>query len=378
MHQNGLSASRVIIITHEFYPRKGGISTYVQEMAKSLSLAGVSTTVWAPSHPAIETQTFPYPIRELPLKGTQNWSCRMKLAREFLRSHAELRDEILYLPEPGPIRAMLYLQFFKAFAPRRLVLTLHGTEILRLSSPIHRKLLFERLLRRANRIGVVSRNVHALLEERFPSLQSKSRLTSGALRSDLSYETSWRKSNPEFTTILTVGRLHQRKGQLCLLKAINRLSDSAKEKILLRFVGPENNKRYAAQVRQYANRNQLRVSFEGEVSDESLSDCYRDADIFAQTSIQYGKSIEGFGLSYLEASAFGLPIIAFRTGGVSDAVVDNKTGLLCEAGAIEDLARNIRRLISGRDLRKRLGQAGRVWASKFSWKHNVEELFSGL
>ena len=378
MHQNGLPASRVIIITHEFYPRKGGISTYVQEMAKSLSLAGVSITVWAPSHSEIKTHTFPYPIRELPLKGTQNWSCRMKLAREFLRSHAELRDEILYLPEPGPIRAMLYLQFFKAFAPRRLVLTLHGTEILRLSSPIYRKLLFERLLRRANRIGVVSRNVHALLEERFPSLQSKSRLTSGALRSDLSYETSWRKSNPEFTTILTVGRLHQRKGQLCLLKAINRLSDSAKEKIHLRFVGPENNKRYAAQVRQYANRNQLRVTFEGEVTDESLSDCYRDADIFAQTSIQYGKSIEGFGLSYLEASAFGLPIVAFRTGGVSDAVVDNKTGLLCEAGAIEDLARNLRRLISERDLRKRLGQAGRVWASEFSWKHNVEALFSGL
>ena len=65
------------------------------------------------------------------------------------------------------------------------------------------------------------------------------------------------------------------------------------------------------------------------------------------------KSIEGFGFVYLEASYFELPIIANRVGGVEDAVIDGKTGLLANPGDINGLTNLIKELVENENLRKR-------------------------
>ncbi len=62
--------------------------------------------------------------------------------------------------------------------------------------------------------------------------------------------------------------------------------------------------------------------------DDELSEIYDSADIFAMTSVDYGSSVEGFGLVYLEAAAHRLPVVAHAVGGVAEAIVDEVTGLL--------------------------------------------------
>jgi glycosyltransferase involved in cell wall biosynthesis len=74
--------------------------------------------------------------------------------------------------------------------------------------------------------------------------------------------------------------------------------------------------------------------------------------------------IEGFGISYAEASASGKPVIAGRCGGTEDAVQDGVTGVLVDPHDVAALARTIRVLLSNRPLADRLGRAGREWVSK--------------
>ncbi|MBL4575960.1 MAG: glycosyltransferase family 4 protein, partial [Opitutaceae bacterium] len=110
--------------------------------------------------------------------------------------------------------------------------------------------------------------------------------------------------------------------------------------------------------------------------EEELFNLYRAADIFAMTSINYGKSVEAFGLVYLEASAFALPIIAHDVGGVSEAVLHEETGFLISPGNPRALTEAFFRLITDKNLRMQLGQNGFNWAKKQSWQDSAKILLN--
>ncbi len=117
------------------------------------------------------------------------------------------------------------------------------------------------------------------------------------------------------------------------------------------------------------------MRFFGNIPDEELSEVYDRSDIFALTSINLGQSVEGFGLVCLEAAAHGLPIVAHRVGGVPEAVRDGVTGLLVTPERPAELAAAFERLIHDASLRKRLGDAGRIWAARNCWAENASTLF---
>ncbi len=77
-------------------------------------------------------------------------------------------------------------------------------------------------------------------------------------------------------------------------------------------------------------------------------------DVFALTSRR-----EGMSNAILEAMACGLPVLATRTGGNAELIVDGETGLLIESGRVESLVRALRMLTSRADLREAMGTAGR-------------------
>src|SRR6185503_1668577 len=126
--------------THEFYPKRGGIATFAEEMARAAAGLGYQIEVWAQAAAAAETKPeWPFAVRRLRLKGTHDLWCQVQLARELFRQRGRLRGAVVYLPEPGPMLTMMLLQFFDTFRPARLILTFHGSEILKFSrSPLRR------------------------------------------------------------------------------------------------------------------------------------------------------------------------------------------------------------------------------------------------
>jgi hypothetical protein len=93
----------------------------------------------------------------------------------------------------------------------------------------------------------------------------------------------------------------------------------------------------------------------GLIDDESILPLiYGAIDIFVGTAVE-----EAFGQTLLEASACGLPVVAFDVGGVSDVIVHGETGMLIEQLAVEPMLAAIDGLIENPEMRKELGQGGR-------------------
>lgn len=174
--------------------------------------------------------------------------------------------------------------------------------------------------------------------------------------------------------ILSVGSIKPRKGLHVSLEAFARVKQHIPS-ARYQLVGSldEHQSGYIARLRQYVADHQLSgVEFLGALSDEALRQCYRDASVFLLTPQQVGLAFEGFGLVYLEAGAYGLPVIGTRTGGVADAVRDHETGFLADPGDVEGIAQALLRLLSDPDLARRMGCANRAWAEALTWKKCAE------
>ncbi len=111
---------------------------------------------------------------------------------------------------------------------------------------------------------------------------------------------------------------------------------------------------YAARVRALG-RQRLGdpVTFAGWRAD--VVDVLNAADVVLHAGV-----IEGGPLSLLEAQACGKAVVAYRTGGVPDSVVDGVTGLLAPARDVGGLASRIRTLIGDAERRAAMGRAARV------------------
>lgn len=163
--------------------------------------------------------------------------------------------------------------------------------------------------------------------------------------------------------ILTVARLDLHKGHDRSLEALALVKSMGLDfEYLIVGKGDEENR-----LRQITKRLGLeeKVRFAGYLPDDELPGAYAGADFFLMASREIpGRLdlIEGFGISFLEASASGLPVIAGRSGGVVDAVRHGETGILVSADDPKEIAEAIRLLLTDPQVCRRLGSEGRRWA----------------
>ncbi len=116
-------------------------------------------------------------------------------------------------------------------------------------------------------------------------------------------------------------------------------------------------------------------AFTGGLDDDELGAVYARCTLYVQASRTLARSVEGFGLSFLEAGFYGRPSAGFRSGGVAEAVVDGQTGLLVPEGDVSALTAAIIRLLVDDALRKRMGAAAREHALGLRWEDAARVLF---
>jgi len=88
-----------------------------------------------------------------------------------------------------------------------------------------------------------------------------------------------------------------------------------------------------------------------------------------------GLDVEGLGMVFLEAAACGLPVIAGRSGGSTDAVIDGENGLLVDGDSVEAVASAVADLLCDPARAAAMGERGRAWvAEAWSWESTVADL----
>jgi len=106
----------------------------------------------------------------------------------------------------------------------------------------------------------------------------------------------------------------------------------------------------------------------GVVDEQALENEYASGDVFAMPS-----RYEGFGMPYIEAMRYGVPVIGTHVGGIPE-IVPPDTGILIKPDDVDDLCKAISHLGTSREARLRLGDAGHAWSERFHWDRVIDKL----
>lgn len=165
------------------------------------------------------------------------------------------------------------------------------------------------------------------------------------------------------------GRISLGKGQAILLKAATRLQGNVQ--FLLVGAAPFGEENYLAELQEQAAKAGLieRVKFTGFRSD--VNAMMQLCDIVVHPAIHP----EAFGRTIVEAQLSRTPVVATNTGGVGELISHGKTGLLCDPGDANQIAARIEELLSNKELRDEIIEAGYEFAVKnFSLQATFDRL----
>ena len=172
--------------------------------------------------------------------------------------------------------------------------------------------------------------------------------------------------------ITTLARVEKRKGHKFIINAVSELKYKFPNMLyLIAGKGP-----YLEEIKRHVRMLRLEeyIMFLGWITEPEKSLVLQNSDLFVMTPTSVGESVEGFGMVFIDAAFHGIASIGSMSGGISDAVINNQTGLLCDEGDQKGITKNIDILLSDKELRNELGNNGKLRARRdYSWEAKVIE-----
>ncbi|MBY0380672.1 MAG: glycosyltransferase family 4 protein [Xanthobacteraceae bacterium] len=364
---------KLLLLTSEFSPANGGIGTYAREIATAAWELAADVTVIAPDY-GKDNDDSVYPFQVSRFRGglhsMRDLPAKIRLTHSLTAKHhydvVHAADWPFFIPV-----AMARRQI-----NGRILMTVHGTEINETQTPLKRL-----AIRGAGVFGprmevaANSRFTRNLFCERFPI--EPENITSIPLGvSDFWFDgppahmsSRWKYGlEPDRIVMVTVARITRRKGHHLTLAALEMLPEEIRQSVSWLVVGPPGERDYYEEFRDMVERSPCDVRLLGAFPDENIRELYSNADVFCLTGVPDASGrVEGFGLVYLEAAACGLPSVATAIGGVADAIITERTGVLVDPN-VASVSSAIARIVTNDDLRKRMANDAHSHARTMSWR----------
>ena len=173
-----------------------------------------------------------------------------------------------------------------------------------------------------------------------------------------------------FPRLLTVSRLDQRKSHKNILMTIKNLLPKF-PKLKYVSVGDGEEKSNLVKLKKELGLKD-EVSFIYKSSEQEKVALLEKSNIFVMPSVVYKKSIEGFGISFIEAASYGKASIGGVFGGEADAIIEGKTGYLCDGDDLNKLYETLLKMMNN-DHYKELGNNALEFSKNFSWDKIVKK-----
>jgi phosphatidylinositol alpha-1,6-mannosyltransferase len=114
------------------------------------------------------------------------------------------------------------------------------------------------------------------------------------------------------------------------------------------------------------------VMFFKDISNELKNSLVAQSNIFVMPSIIYKKSVEGFGIAFIEAAQYGIPSLGGIDGGAADAIDHGKTGLICDGNDLDAIYSSINSMLENKKYLE-YGKAAKENSVKFKWNKVIEK-----
>ena len=170
--------------------------------------------------------------------------------------------------------------------------------------------------------------------------------------------------------LITVSRFDKRKNHEKVLMALRNLKQIYPDIVYICIGYGDEEKNIKELVKELDLSSQ--VMFFKEISDDLKNALIAKSNIFVMPSIIHEKSVEGFGIAYVEAAQYGVASLGGKDGGASDAIKHETTGLICDGNELEDIYSSLNSMLDNKKYSE-LGKNAREYSSKFNWSNTIEE-----
>jgi phosphatidylinositol alpha-1,6-mannosyltransferase len=362
---------KILIATIEFPPQKGGIANYLDGLAGALPVERVVVLCPknpSPSLPFKKGESYKVYRKKLISRMPFIWPKWLPMVWHLWRTARREKVEAILVGQVLPVgtAAMIIKRFLKI----PYFVSCHGMDILTAAGDPQKKKLMNKILEQAS--GVLSNSEFtkneliklAVPESKiivvYPCVTKKD-----GIPPDKILEIKNRLGLADKKIILTVGRLVARKGQDKVIEAMPVILEKIPNAIyVIVGDGPESEK---LKIKSEKLKLENNILFTGEIFEEKKAAFYQLCDLFIMMPRQIGSDVEGFGTVYLEANQYGKPVVAGRSGGVAEAVVDGVTGLIVDSENVDQISETAIKILSDENLAKKIGEQGRERVEKEFW-----------
>ena len=330
---------RYLIVTQTYPPRTGGMQNVMHAITTKLSSID-------------ETHVFPdhyFKLKNSDSKIYIHNNFSPKLLRPFIKkklvSNIYKDEDIIICDSWKSLNAVPY----KA---KKIIVFAHGQEFLSIQK---KKKRIKDNLNRVNSIVCSSSYTSKLISQLNLTNVPKAVIPpTYSLNKISNYKKNVNKKTDK-VSLLTISRLEERKGIIPVLKSLSEMNNNDKLKPFFWNICGEglqaNEIKEAIKNLNLSNNAQL----VGKVTGNEKQSFLEKADLFIMPSYKVNDSIEGFGISYIEAAAYGVPSIAGIDGGVRDAVIDSETGWCVNPLDKSALSKTLQNAINNKDIREQYG-----------------------
>ena len=169
--------------------------------------------------------------------------------------------------------------------------------------------------------------------------------------------------------LITVSRFDKRKNHEKVIMAVRNLKEVYPD-IIYTCIGygdeEDNLKKLVIELNL-----QEQVKFLKDIPNDFKNALVARSNVFVMPSIIHKKSVEGFGIAYIEAAQYGIPSIGGKDGGASDAIIHEKTGLICDGNNLDDVYSSIDQIFKENKYFE-YGKAAKENSSNFNWDKIIE------
>lgn len=299
---------KYFLITPEIDPEKGGIQNWMHHLEKLFKHKNYKF-----EHYAYKEDNF--------FKILISYSCNIYFLANWKMS--------------------LFLLPILLFTKRKIFVFVHGNDILRLNKL--ENFMFKFLVKRKNAFFIANSEAIGNL---FTDISNRKIDYVQHPFMEIKGDIKFSKENKE-NIFFTLTRLVKRKNIGNILKALNKLkNDGIQFKYYIGGSGQEYDN-LKALIGNLGLNNE--VILLGHIGEEEKNKYFQKANYFLLPSIFDEKdgSMEGYGIVFIEANAYGIPVLSGNTGGMPEAVIDKTTGIHCN-GTVEDIYKKLKILMDTR------------------------------